>query len=151
RSALITELGASHTYFWTVRAKDEAGNEDMNGVERGLTTPNTVSFSMNVQPILTLRCAGPCHNPTAPPMGLIMSAGLAYMNLVNVSSVEDQPITDAGGLNVDDSGAFDASGYVAQYRKRIKPGDPENSYLYLKITGRPPLGNPMPPPSTGVT
>ena len=69
---------------------------------------DTVSFTMNVQPILALRCAGPCHNPTAPPMGLIMSPGLAYNYLVNVNAVEDQPITaDSGVQNVDDSGVFD--------------------------------------------
>ncbi|HKQ69606.1 MAG TPA: hypothetical protein VJT73_09715, partial [Polyangiaceae bacterium] len=147
----VGSLKPGKSYFFTVRALDEGANQDTNIVERGLSTPSKVSF-ISVQAILTQRCANACHNSAAPPMGLIMQVGFAYQNLVNKPAVEDQPSSpDAGPLNVDDSGVFDAAGYVYQYRKRILPGDPENSYLFLKITGRPPVGNPMPPPSTGVT
>jgi hypothetical protein len=145
----IAKLSAARTYVWVVRAQDEGMNPDTNVVERGLTTPDTISFVNVVAPIFTHRCIS-CHRGATAPMGLDLQKDFAFGLLVNHDAQEDQPISDAGSLNVDDSGAFDASGYIPQYRKRIKPGEPENSYLYLKVTGRPPVGNPMPPPSTGI-
>jgi len=58
-------------------------------------------------------------------MGMDLSAGAAYGEIVNVPSAE-QPALD-----------------------RIEPGDPDRSYMYLKVTGDPsisggqmPLGGP---------
>jgi hypothetical protein len=75
--------------------------------------------------IFNTSCAfSQCHagsNPPPPPQGLNLSAGQAYANLVGVPS-QEQP-----SLN------------------RIEPGDPDNSYLYLKITGDPSIsGQRMP-------
>lgn len=73
------------------------------------TTPK---FSVIQSQILNLNCAvSGCHIGATPPQGLNMEEGNAYGNLVNVSSME-QPLLD-----------------------RIEPGSPEESYLYLKITG----------------
>jgi hypothetical protein len=52
-----------------------------------------------------------CHAGATPQMGMNLSAGLAFSNIVNVPSMEN------GALN------------------RVTPGDADNSYLYQKITG----------------
>lgn len=52
-----------------------------------------------------------CHSGNAPAEGLDLSAGAAYDDLVNVSSSQVPDLA------------------------RVAPGDPENSYLYIKITG----------------
>ncbi len=74
--------------------------------------PGEVSFSEQVQPILTDRCAfGGCHASTSPAAGQSLAEGLAYMNTVNVPS-EELPSMD-----------------------RVEPGDPDQSYLVHKIQG----------------
>jgi mono/diheme cytochrome c family protein len=82
----------------------------------GTTQPGTqVSFSQQVQPIFTAKCAlSGCHGsgnlqPPEKPMNL--SAGQAYSNTVNVSSAQ--------------LGSMD----------RIEPGQPDRSYLVHKIQG----------------
>jgi hypothetical protein len=52
-----------------------------------------------------------CHAGASPQMGMNLSAGQSFSNIVNVPSMEN------GALN------------------RVTPGDADNSYLYLKITG----------------
>ncbi|MBI3081950.1 MAG: hypothetical protein HYY94_03380 [Gemmatimonadetes bacterium] len=80
---------------------------DQSGLE-----PGEVSFSRQVQPILTDRCAfGGCHASTSPAAGQSLAEGLAYMNIVNVPS-QELPSMD-----------------------RVKPGDPDRSYLVHKIQG----------------
>lgn len=77
------------------------------------TEPAMVSFSADVQPVVTAKCVG-CHDDTDPPGGLNLLAGAAYAGLVNVQAVQDTaaPILD-----------------------RIEPGDPEASFLIHKIQG----------------
>lgn len=91
-----------------------------------------VSFSADVQPILTLSCAlSGCHAPPdlAIP-GADFTEGNAYGNLVNVPSFESQALSPTDVLD------------------RIEPLQPARSYLYLKITGCPSasgcFGSPMP-------
>jgi hypothetical protein len=63
--------------------------------------------------------------PTAPPTGLLLGAGQTYAAIVNVVSTENAPM------------------------KLAAPANAENSYLYLKITGRPATGTQVqPPPGT---
>jgi hypothetical protein len=78
----------------------------------------TVSFAMNIQPIFNNNCS--CHL-TGAPAGLSLAEGQAYANLVNVLS------SQVPTLN------------------RVTPGDPDNSYLFMKHIGDPRIvGDRMP-------
>ncbi len=71
-----------------------------------------VKFSTIQTTIFNTSCAlSGCHTGTFPPQGLNLSEGQAYANLVGVTSQEDPSL------------------------KRVEPGDPDRSYLYLKIIG----------------
>ena len=72
-----------------------------------------VSFSADVQPILTQSCAtSGCHLAPNPSAGLDLSAGEAYGNLVGVA----------------------ASGNPSLMR--VAAGSAEDSFLYLKLLGQ---------------
>ena len=74
--------------------------------------PGEVSFSQQVQPILTDRCAfSGCHASTSPAAEQSLAEGLAYVNVYNVPS-QELPSMD-----------------------RVEPGDPDQSYLVHKIQG----------------
>ena len=74
----------------------------------------TVSFSMTIQPIFNRSCAlVSCHTGAVPAQGQDLSPGVAYGQLVNVSSTEQPKL------------------------KRVKPGVPMESYLVRKIQGGP--------------
>ena len=88
-------------------------------------TPAPVSFSGEVQPIFSARCAIPfCHSGAVPTQGLDLSAGRSYAGIVN------RPSTERPGLKIVDAGA------------------PDMSYLEWKIGGAPLgqsiVGSPMP-------
>ncbi len=122
-SITMSNLQPSSTLYWVVRARDLAGNEDTNTVE--LSAVTGVSFSENVQPIFTQHCAVVgCHVPGNPPEGQVLAAGFAYSNIVNVPSME------------------------VPSDFRVDPGNPAQSYLYLKITAQQSVGSYMPPAST---
>jgi hypothetical protein len=72
--------------------------------------------------IFTPTCAqSECHDRQTARSGLVLEAGLAYANLVNVASQERPAVM------------------------RVAPGAPDDSYLYLKITrALPPEGDRMP-------
>jgi len=72
--------------------------------------------------IFTTSCAfSQCHGGDFPKQGLDLTAGKAFGSLVGVQSQERPAL------------------------KRVEPGDPDNSYLYLKITGDPSIaGDRMP-------
>jgi hypothetical protein len=73
------------------------------------TVPDSVSFKNHVQPIFTARCAvSGCHVAPNPPAGLVLKAGSAYANIVNV------PAQNFSGL-------------------RVAPNDPSQSVLYLLV------------------
>jgi hypothetical protein len=76
-------------------------------------TPEPVSFSADVQPILTENCVG-CHGGDTPAAGMNLAAGQAFANTVDVRAVQ----TDTSTL-----------------LDRIEPGNPEASYLIHKIQG----------------
>jgi hypothetical protein len=81
-----------------------------------------ISFSGDIQPILTKNCAVPeCHSGPKPAKGLVLEAGKAYANLVNVKSKE------------------------SPRQMRVAPGDLKKSYLYDKLTGNQNEGDRMPP------
>ncbi|MDJ0699215.1 MAG: CHRD domain-containing protein [Woeseiaceae bacterium] len=70
--------------------------------------------------IFTPSCAtAGCHSGSSPPDGLLLTAGEAWSNIVNVDAVQ---------VNL----------------KRVKPGDPDNSYLVRKVEGNGIVANRMP-------
>lgn len=82
--------------------------------------PNA-TFTRVQNEIFTPTCASVgCHDPLGRSSELVLSAGRAYANTVNVPSVE-VPSLD-----------------------RVEPNDPTNSYLYRKITGAGITGERMP-------
>lgn len=69
---------------------------------------------MTIQPIFNRSCAlGGCHVGPVPAQGQDLTAGVSYRQSVNVASTEQPKL------------------------KRVKPGDPNNSYLVRKIQGGP--------------
>ena len=87
-------------------------------------TPRPVSFSQDVQPIITTACAG-CHSPggLADLFGIEMflRAGEAYDAIVNKTSVVRSDLT------------------------LVVPGDSAASLFYLKVVSdTPPIGDRMP-------
>ena len=73
---------------------------------------NPVSFAANIQPIFARSCAlAGCHITPTLNGGLDMSAAHSYRQLVGVPA-QQQPRV-----------------------RRVKPGDPDNSYLFQKIVG----------------
>jgi hypothetical protein len=80
------------------------------------------SFSTHLQPILTQTCAtsGACHLGPGSQLGLDLSTGQSYDNLVNVQASERPSLL------------------------RVEPGDPDSSFLILKLEGAPGAGVRMP-------
>lgn len=86
---------------------------DGTGLEDGNNSGNEISFAEDIQPIFTNSCAfaGGCHAGGSPALGMNLSAGQAYQNIVNV------PADQLSSMN------------------RIEPDEPDNSYLIHKIQG----------------
>lgn len=81
----------------------------------------TATFTRVQSEVFTPTCAVVgCHHPVGQQSQMVLIAGTAYANIVNVSSVENPSL------------------------RRIAPGDPANSYLYRKITGAGITGDRMP-------
>ncbi|HEY6462635.1 MAG TPA: hypothetical protein VIY73_20845, partial [Polyangiaceae bacterium] len=142
----VSGLPSNTTVYVVVRARDASGNHDGNLVEKSMAT--NASFSLDVQAVLTNDCGVVgCHVPGNPTGGLILAPGFAYAQIVDV------PAGEMNGIQLD--------GGTVNY---ITPGDPDDSYLNIKINagllaalkaslgaagGR--TGNQMPAPSTGST
>lgn len=78
----------------------------------GPTVDPFASLACDVQPIFSASCAlSNCHAGGNPQAGQNLSAGLAFSNIVNVFSSQ-----------------------VPRLR-RVEPGNPDSSYLVLKIEG----------------
>lgn len=88
----------------------------------------TATFTRVQNEIFTPTCASiGCHDPLGQQSQMVLSAGRAYAQIVNVPSVEMPSLS------------------------RIRPNDPATSYLYRKITGSGITGERMPlsrPPLT---
>jgi hypothetical protein len=80
--------------------------------------PPTVTLSTVQSTIFTPHCAlaGGCHAGVDAPYGQDLSEGKAYGNIVSVPSQEVETFL------------------------RVSPGDPDNSYLILKVSGDPRIG-----------
>jgi hypothetical protein len=97
-----------------------ACSKSKNPTEPPPTVKEDPSFSADIQPIFTARCAlSGCHNATAQG-GMNLSDGKAYGNIVNIASTQDNT------------------------KKRVLPNDADNSYLVMKIEGKQTVGTRMP-------
>lgn len=76
-------------------------------------------YTTQIQPIFTANCVS-CHTGASAPQGLRLDAQNSHANLVNVNSNEVPSL------------------------KRVKPSDPDNSYLVHKIEGTAAVGGRMP-------
>ena len=93
---------------------------DPGGVGNDPIDP-TATFTRVQTEVFTPTCAVVgCHHPVGQQSQMVLTAGTAYANVVNVPSVENPSL------------------------RRIAPGDPANSYLYRKITGAGITGDRMP-------
>ena len=82
----------------------------------------TVCFANNIQPIFSRSCAlGGCHVGPVPAGGQDLTAGVAYGQTVNVPSTQQPRL------------------------KRVKPGEPDASYMVRKIRGGPNISGVMMP------
>jgi mono/diheme cytochrome c family protein len=72
--------------------------------------PAPVSFRRDISPLFANRCAV-CHMKEGPDAGMILEPRFAYVMIVGVPSTES-PL------------------------KRVAPGDPDHSYLLLKMQNR---------------
>ncbi len=87
---------------------------------KGGSRAEGVDFENQIQPIFNANCIG-CHGENNPPAGLSLVDGKSYDNLVGVTSTNYGPAL------------------------RVKPGFPDSSVLYHKITYSGAYGGGMPP------
>jgi hypothetical protein len=78
-----------------------------------------VTYAAYLEPVVLERCLA-CHTADEPKAELVLEPGVGYDNLVNRSSIQ------VPGMAL------------------VKPGDPEASYLWLKVDQRPVEGDGMP-------
>lgn len=108
-SFAVKDLTPNTTYYFVVRAQDEAGNASTNTQEKsGMAL--TPTFSGQVGPLLSTNCAG-CHSGGSPSGMLDLSSGKAYAAMVGVNS----------------------SGCVSV--KRVAASSAANSYVVGKLNG----------------
>ena len=68
---------------------DITDDHDPGAITDVCGAPALVSFATQVQPVFTANCAfGGCHGGATPQLGMNLSAGLAYANIVGVAAVE---------------------------------------------------------------
>lgn len=102
------------------------------GVLAGCGTPvpevpagESVSYEKHLEALVIAHCLG-CHEAEEPKARLVLEEGTGYGQLVGRRSVQ-----------------------VAEMML-VEPGDPDNSYLWLKLQHRAPEGKGMPRTATGV-
>lgn len=110
-----------------------AGAAGTSAAGSGAAAGDKSSFEKDVfDKVIRVRC-GNCHNdaPSFGGLAFFPGAATAYGNLVNV------PAGSEATYQCRSSGLM-----------RVKPGDPEHSLIYLKLT-MPPCGSKMPPAAFG--
>jgi len=125
-------LATAHTYLTpgaytvTFTVTDALGKADPTPATRLVTVIQAVTLTQLQNEVFTEICSG-CHPPNA---SMDLRAGHTFASIVNVNSSEQPAL------------------------KRVKPGDPDNSYLIRKLNGGPgisgsrmPQGGPALPPS----
>jgi mono/diheme cytochrome c family protein len=89
---------------------DEFGNP--LGISLVELSPTLASIQANIFTPVCIQC----HTGASAPLGLVLTEGVAWSNLVNVTSVQDPTMN------------------------RVNPGSAESSYLVWKVEGRPGIG-----------
>jgi len=84
----------------------------------------SVSYTAHLEPLVTARCVG-CHTTDEPKAKLVLEEGSGYEMLVGRRSVQ------------------------APELELVAPGDPESSYLWLKLQHSAEVGKGMPRTLTG--
>jgi len=97
----------------------DLGDDPVTGGDGIADPPAGVSWAGEIQPILDNNCIG-CHG-VGGSGGLDLRSGVSHGNLVGV------PSTGKPTLNL------------------VEPGQPDQSWLYLKLTGQQDVGDVMPP------
>ncbi len=142
------------TWYWVVRARDEAGNQSQNTEE--LAALQDVSFSVNIQPLFTQNCVLTCHTinningfyPTYDP-------GFAYGHIVSkpACDVNHDTVADPwcpSGAGIPDGGPSHSPGPGgAGGAVLVAPGNPDNSVIIFVLENHimPPTGNQPPTPA----
>ena len=88
---------------------DDDGNGDGNGNTNGDSQP-TVTLSELKTDVFSARC-GPCHLGTAPSANMSLAADFIYADVFDAVATSDSNF------------------------KRVAPGDPDNSYIIMKLRG----------------
>ena len=106
----------SGTYTVTFTVTDSNGASDPTPDTRNITVQGgggeTATFTAVQQQIFNGSCAfSGCHGGSSPAEGMSLASGDSYGDIVNVRSSQMSSLD------------------------RIEPSDPNNSYLYLKVTG----------------
>ena len=83
-----------------------------------------VSYSAHLEPLVIAHCLG-CHDSEEPKAKLVLDPGEGYRNLVGRRSIQVPEMV------------------------LVEPGDPDASYLWLKLLHRAPEGKGMPRTLTG--
>ena len=83
------------------------------------TGERPVSYSKDLEKLVVKRC-GDCHSAQDPKAKLVLTTGEGFKNLVKRASVQVPEL------------------------QLVAPGDPNASYVWLKLTGTPEIGKGMP-------
>lgn len=127
------EKGVYDAAAYTTCAGADAGTDTRTGVDTAPDAPygdaTACDFKTNIEPFFASNCAvSGCHVGSTPTGNMSLATGFAYSNTVEVPSIEITTL------------------------ERVRRFDPDDSYLYMKITGKQAAGTSlMPPPSTGTT
>jgi len=123
KSLLVVGIAVLLLLMCGCKGGRQSGTQVPAGASKSSPDPSqmtTAMFAENVQPIFTKSCAHPSCHGDAKSAGMQLSEGVAYDNIVNVKSSEDP------------------------HFMRIKPTEPDSSYLAMKIEGRQTVGMRMP-------
>ncbi|MEY4512281.1 MAG: hypothetical protein RLZZ450_4403 [Pseudomonadota bacterium] len=107
REALTSQCREMHTLGQVVAPTSSTPNDDPLPVEHGV-------FHESVRPILEKVCSG-CHSESSPEAGLPLGGHVSSADIV-------KQLVNVGAMH---------GGQL----KRVLPGDPDRSWLYLKVSG----------------
>ena len=154
-SVTDTTVAPGTTYFYVVRARDEAGNRDANTVERSATTPildvtpPTFAGAASATPAgtsaITLTWVAATDDVSA--QGAIVYAVYRALNPGGQSFVTPTYTTAAGVVSFDATGLSPDTTYYFVVRARDEAGNADGNTVEVSATTDPVV---PPPPGTGV-